>query len=205
MTRPDSKDGVDGVAAELSADAALRRPLAHESSDDGVRIDLVALVDACRYLLRKRHADGPFDGSIPRAVISTDILLAVAEFAHTARFFALADNNLPASAYMARGPVVGGSAEADAWGETLACHSPVEREVEFCARAHGDAARARDRAGDARGAAELRRVENLLWALRRSEEWSVVLGGAADLGDERQGEEGAVAELREALDALVLP
>lgn len=44
-----------------------------------------------------------------------------------------------------------------------------------CARAHGDAARVYERSGSVRGAAELRRVENLLWALARGEHWSLVL------------------------------
>jgi len=48
-------------------------------------------------------------------------------------------------------------------------------DLERCAREHGDTARAYERAGNAAAAAQLRRVENLLWALVRGEPWSTVL------------------------------
>lgn len=53
----------------------------------------------------------------------------------------------------------------------------LEEEITACARAHGDLARLYERHKNVRGAAELRRVENLLWALRRDEPWSTVLPG----------------------------
>lgn len=48
-------------------------------------------------------------------------------------------------------------------------------DIERCAREHGDIAREYERGGNAAAAAELRRVENLLWALARGEPWSTVL------------------------------
>jgi hypothetical protein len=48
-------------------------------------------------------------------------------------------------------------------------------ETEKCARAHGDLARAYERIGNVRAAMELRRVENLLWALVRGESWTTIL------------------------------
>lgn len=51
----------------------------------------------------------------------------------------------------------------------------LEDELERCAREHAEAARVYERGGNASGAAELRRVENLLWALRRCQVWSTVL------------------------------
>lgn len=51
----------------------------------------------------------------------------------------------------------------------------LEAEVEACAHAHAEAARAYERRGNAAGAAELRRVENLLWCLVQGHPWETVL------------------------------
>jgi hypothetical protein len=48
-------------------------------------------------------------------------------------------------------------------------------ELKCCAVRHGERARSYERAGNSSGASELRRVENLLWALIRGESWSTVL------------------------------
>lgn len=66
----------------------------------------------------------------------------------------------------------------------------VHEELERCAKRHSEVARAYERGGNAIGAAELRRVENLLWSLAKGEAWTTVLpapepshaftGGGAD-------------------------
>lgn len=51
----------------------------------------------------------------------------------------------------------------------------LAEELRQCAARHGEFARSYERGGNASGAAELRRVENLLWALIRGEPWVTVL------------------------------
>jgi hypothetical protein len=72
----------------------------------------------------------------------------------------------------------------------------VYEEIERCAEQHSAVARAYERGGNAIGAAELRRVENLLWRLAKGEAWTTVLpapepshaftGGGADGRDPDQ-------------------
>ena len=81
----------------------------------------------------------------------------------------------------------------------------VHEEIERCAKRHSEVARAYECGGNAIGAAELRRVENLLWSLAKGEAWTTVLpapepshaftgGGSYGLNPDRCGLCGELQE-----------
>jgi hypothetical protein len=61
----------------------------------------------------------------------------------------------------------------------------VHEEIERCAKRHSEVARAYECGGNAIGAAELRRVENLLWSLAKGEAWTTVLPAPAIAANDR--------------------
>jgi hypothetical protein len=97
---------------------SVARERAVDGSRDAVRVDLRVIQQSCEEAIASRSRDG----SIPRVVISADVLLAVVSFAQE-----LSRESVPASAselsklirFAMRGPVVGGSGAADAWGEVV--------------------------------------------------------------------------------------
>ncbi len=113
---------VDREGVCLGKVSVAREP-AMNGSRGAVRIDLRVLQQSCEEAI----AQPPCDGSIPRVVISADVLLAVASFAHglsrevsrTLVGQSCSTEIAELVRLAARGPVVGGCGAADAWGEVV--------------------------------------------------------------------------------------
>jgi hypothetical protein len=94
-----------------------------EGSRDAVRVDLHVLQKSCTEAIANR----PRDGSIPRVVISADVLRAVASYARELAMEveralvgrALSSELFDLVGFATRGPVVDGPGAADAWGEVV--------------------------------------------------------------------------------------
>lgn len=131
---PDAGAAIEYLLGQVDQDGAFlgKVSIAHESAGPedrhGVRVDLEAVTRSCDEAIAGR----PRDGSIPRVTIGADILHAIASFAQLAASTATrALSSAPShgspsrgrwnelACLMMRGPVVGGAAASDAWGEVV--------------------------------------------------------------------------------------